>query len=141
MIATIRPVLEHPIENVPREDVSCRALARVIEAHPALSPLLDFAEPDPMQIARAVGLLGPDDAEEDLEGIDLGTPEWFEPGAGLAAVSHALRAVGEAPESLASVIYDPTLRPADVRADLEFLERTLLLARQYETRFRLVTGE
>ncbi|MDQ2686915.1 MAG: hypothetical protein M3Y28_03505 [Armatimonadota bacterium] len=140
-MTTIRPVLEHPIESPAPASETCRFLARVIEAHPALTPLLDFAEPDPMQIARAVGLLGPDDSEDDLDGIVLGTPEWFEPGAGLTAVHHALRALTAAPESLASALYDPTLRPADVLADLEFLERALLVARQHETRFRLVTGD
>lgn len=141
MTTTVHAVLEHPVGGVTPESGGCHSLARVIEAHPALAPLLDFAAPDPVQVARAVGLLGPDDADEDLEGIDLGAPEWFEPPAGLAAVRQAIRAVGDAPESLAAAVYDPALQAADVLADLEALERTLLGAQQHETRFRFVTGE
>lgn len=141
MIATLYPVLERAVKGSASAAEHCRSLARAVEAHPALTPLLDFAEPDPVQIARAVGLLGPNDDEDELEGIDLGTPEWFEPPAGLAAVRHARRAIASAPESLAAAVYDPSLRPADVLADLEFLERILLLAQQHETRFRFVTGD
>ncbi len=141
MISTLRVVLEHPIEKLAASSDECRPLARVLESHPALTPLLDFAAPDPVQIARTLGLLGPHDDEDELDGIDLGAPEWFEPVAGLPAIRQALRAITAAPESLASVLYDPSLRPADVLADLEFLERTLLLAQQHEPRFRFVTGD
>ena len=140
MIATIRLMLEHPVDDFASASDECRSLARVIEGHPALAPLLDFAAPDPVQIARTVGLLGPHDDDDELDGIDLGVPEWFEPVAGLPAVRQALRAITAGPESLSAVLYDPSLRPADVLADLEFLERTLLLAQQHETRFRFVTG-
>jgi hypothetical protein len=41
------------------------------------------------------------------------------------------------PGSLAAAVYAPDLRPADVIADLEAIERTLLLAQQHEIRFHL----
>jgi len=141
MIATLRAVLEHPIEGLTPNADLCPALARVIEAHPALAPLLDFAGPDPVQVARVVGLLGPDDGDDELEGLDLGPTEWFEPPAGLATIGLARRAIQDAPGSLASVLYDPSLRATDVLADLESLERTLLAAQQRETRFHFVTGD
>ena len=116
------------------------ALARVVEAHPALEPLLDFAPPDPKEIARQVGMTSaqdPDD-EADLEAIDLGPVEWFEPSAGLAAVTQALDAVRTRPESIAAAIYEPGLMAADVIRDLQILESQLQQAQSHETRFRFL---
>lgn len=135
--------LEHPVENTDVPSASGEALARVIEAHPALSPLLDFAVEDPIQIARAVGLFDPreEDAEEDLNDIDLGPQEWFEPSVGLAVVRRALQALRNDPASIKSAIYDPSLRPEDVLADLDAVEWMLREAQQHETRFHFLTGD
>lgn len=135
MAARLYPVLERPLDG--EETVSGHALARVVEAHPALAALMDFSGPDPRQIAVEVGMVYPyeEDAEEDLQGIDFGAREWFEPRAGLAVVRQALGALRDDPRSVSAAIYDPGLRPEDVIADLEAIERVLLLARQHETRF------
>ncbi len=116
------------------------ALARIAEAHPALAPLLDYACVDPAQIAIEVGMVYPyeEDGADDLNEIDFGPAEWFEPAVGLVAVRLALDAVRADPQSLARALYDPTLRPEAVIADLEALEQTLLLAQQHETRFHFV---
>jgi hypothetical protein len=108
-----------------------------VEAHPALETLTDFVSVDPVQIALAVGMVYPyeEDGAEDLGEIDFGLPEWHEAALGLAAVRRALDAVRDEPGSIAAAIYDPGLRPEDVIADLEALERALLLAQQHETRF------
>ena len=131
-------MLERPVEDA--EAVSGAALARVVEAHPDLEPLLDFVEADPAEIAHAVGMLSPheEDAEADLADLDMGEAAWYEPSAGLAAVGRALAAVRAAPQTIAAAIYDPGLRPADVLADLEAIVRVLDMARQHETRFHFV---
>ena len=108
-----------------------------MEAHPDLAPLTDFVSVDPTQIAIAVGMVYPyeEDGPDDLQDIDFGPPDWYEAVLGLAAVRHALAAVRAEPGGIAAAIYDPGLRPEDVLADLEAIERTLLLAQQHETRF------
>ncbi|MGO8672191.1 MAG: hypothetical protein ACLQVD_12600 [Capsulimonadaceae bacterium] len=120
------------------------ALATLLDFHPELEPLLDFCADDPIDIARAVGMIypGEEDAEEDLAGIDFGQLEWHEATAGLAAVHHAARALQCDPDSVARVLYDPHLRPADVIADLIALENVLEIAQQHEIRFQLrISGE
>ena len=136
------PVWEHPMED-DVSDVSGLALARVVEAHPALTALMDFHSVDPREIALAVGMVYPyeEDGADDLEDLDLGLREWYEPSLGLAAVHHALRAIQDDPQSLAAAIYDPGLRPADVITDLEAIEHSLRLARQHETRFHFAMAE
>ena len=137
----IYPVLEHPVQGFTFTAGS--ALVRVVESHDDLSPLLDFHAPDPAQIAIEVGMVYPyeEDGADDLAELDLGQPEWHEPAVGLAVVRHALDAVRGRPESIGEAIYDPGLRPQDVLADLEALEMALELARQHETRFRLVMDD
>lgn len=137
MSSSLYPVLEHPIAGFDVTLVSGKALARAVEAHPALMPLLDFYSADPAEIAAEVGMLSPHDPEDadDLREIDLGPEEWFEPTAGLIAVRQALTALRENPKSLAAAVYDPSLRPAHIVADLEGIEGVLLLAQQHETRF------
>ena len=134
------PVFEHPVEGDTSEVGA--ALARVAERHPALVPLLDFHSPDPAQIARAVGMVYAyeEDGEDDLDEIDFGLEEWFEPPAGLAVVRQALRAVRDDPGSIPAALYDPGLRPEAVIADLEAIECALTRALQHETRFRLALG-
>ena len=136
-------ILERPITGDPEAAPGGGALGRAVEAHPALEPLLDFADPDPREVAARLGMAyayDPDDAA-DLSEIDFGPPEWHEPAAGLAAVRPALDALRSRPESVAQALYDPGLRPADVLADLEALERVLRRALDHETRFRLVLTE
>ncbi len=139
MPARIYPVLEAPA-GLPIDMTVGFALARVVEAHPALAPLLDFCAVDPLQIAVEVGMVYPyeEGGLDDLGDIDFGLLEWFEPVAGLAAVERAIAAVRDAPQSLAAAIYDPSLRPADVLADLEAIDALLQAARQHETRFHFV---
>ena len=141
MPTRLYPVLEHPVEGF--TFTAGAALARVIESHDDLSPLLDFHAPDPAQIAIEVGMVYPyeEDGAEDLAELDLGQPEWHEPAVGLAAVRYALSAVRDRPESIAEAIYDPGLRPQDVLADLKALEAALESARQHETRFRLAMDD
>lgn len=129
--------LEKPIEGHDPGVGSGKALARVVGSHPVLMPLLDFVSVNPIEIARQVGMVYPyeEDGDEDLNEIDFGPAEWFEPPVGLAAVQRALDAVRDHPESLAEAIYDPELRAEEVIADLEAIRQTLLLAQQYETRF------
>jgi len=136
MEAKFYPVLEQPVVGA-ETAIPGKALARVLEAHPALSPLTDFVSVDPTEIALAVGMVYPyeEDGAEDLQDIDFGPPEWYEAILGLAAVRNALNAVRVEPGSIAAAIYDPGLRPEDVIADLEAIERALLLAQQHETRF------
>jgi len=135
--ARLFAVIEHLADGP--EAVSGGALARAVEAHPALAPLLDFYSVDPAQIAVEVGMVFPheEDGMDDLADLDLGEREWFEPSAGLAAVRRAQRALREDPQSLAAAIYDPDLRAADVLLDLDAIERTLMLAQQREARFHL----
>ena len=76
-----------------------------------------------------------EDGLEDLDELDFGPDEWFEPSAGLAVLDRAIAAVRDDPQSLAAAIYDPGLRPADVLADLEAIAAGLEAARQHETRF------
>ena len=137
------PALERPIAGEEVEPTTGRALALVVETHPALADLMDFCSADPVQIALAVGMVSPHDEEDldDLREIDLGEPEWFEPAVGLAAVRQGLQAVRRAPASVRAVLYHPRLRPEDVITDLEAIERTLLLAQQHETRFRFVKND
>jgi len=140
--AHVTVALEHTIEGFEEGADRGEALARVIEAHPALTPLLDFESVDPVQTAVAVGMTYAYDADDvaDLEEIDLGPGEWFELAAGLAAAYRALAALRADPGSVALAVYDPGLRPEAVIADLEALARTLERARQHETRFHLVLG-
>ena len=141
MSARITPVLEHSIEGFAMNPKTGEALARVIEAHPALSALLDFVSVDPAEIALEVGMVYAyeEDGADDLREIDFGPAEWFESSAGLAAVQQALRAVREDPDSIAAAIYDPGLRPEDVISDLEVIEKVLVLARLHETRFHFAS--
>ncbi len=133
-------VLEHPIGGIDAQASAGAALARIVEAHPALTSLLDFCAVDPAQIALAVGMVyaGEEDGQDDLNEIDFGPSEWFEPAAGLAVVQRALPALRSDPRSIAAVLYDPALRTEDVLADLEVLEQGLLLALQHETRFHFL---
>ncbi len=135
-------VLEHPQEGINVQARTAPALARLVEAHPALTPLLDFCATDPTQIALAVGMVyaGEEDGAADLADIDFGQEEWFEASAGLAVVRHALQALRRDPRSIAAVVYEPDLRPEEVLADLEAIEQGLLVARQHETRFHFLQG-
>ena len=143
MPARLYPVFEMPLMDADTSAIGF-ALARIAEAHPALTPLLDFCVVDPHQIAVEVGMVYPyeEDGLDDLHEIDFGSPEWFEPSAGLPVLARAIAAVRDTPESLAAAIYDPSLSPADVLADLEAIESLLQAARQHETRFHFMqTGE
>ena len=133
----IYPIFETPLGGLADNPAVGDALVRVIEAHPALAPLLDFCAVDPHQIAVEVGMVYPyeEDGLGDLDDLDFGPDEWFEPVAGLAVLSRAIAAVRDDPQSLAAAIYDPSLRPADVLADLEAIAAQLEAARQHETRF------
>ena len=137
MPTRLYPRFETPIDGPADNPSVGSALARVIEAHPALAPLLDFCAVDPHQIAVEVGMVYPyeEDGLEDLDELDFGPDEWFEPSAGLAVLNRAIAAVRDDPESIAAAIYDPTLRSADVLADLEAIAGLLEAARQHETRF------
>ena len=137
MKASFTTVLEQPVAGFEGSDAPGTALARVVEAHPVLVELTDFVSVDPTQIALAVGMVYPyeEDGAEDLQDIDFGPPEWYEAGLGLSVVRRALEAVRAEPGGIAAAIYDPGLRPEDVLADLEAIERVLLLAQQHETRF------
>jgi len=137
MEAKFYPVLERPVAGFESSASPGTALVRVVEAHPVLAALTDFVSVDPTQIALAVGMVYPyeEDGAEDLQDIDFGPLEWYEAVLGLAVVRRALGAVRDEPGSLAAAIYDPGLRPEDVIADLEAIERALLLAQQHETRF------
>ena len=133
-------VLERPVtDGAERGAQPGAALGRVVQAHPALEPLLDFVGPDPIQMAALLGVSYAHDPEDmaDLTEIDFGPPEWHEATAGLAVLRVALNAVRAAPGSIAAATDDPGLRPEDVLADMEDLERSLLLALRHETRFRL----
>ena len=140
MEATFYPVWEQPVAGFDKGALLGAALARVVEAHPALSPLTDFVSVNPTEIALAVGMVYPyeEDGAEDLTEIDFGPPEWYEAVLGLAVVRRALGAIRDDPGSIAAAIYDPGLRPEDVIADLEAIERALQGAQQHETRFHFV---
>lgn len=140
MTSRLRLLLEHPQDGPDAPPSSFPALARIIEAHSALSPLLDFCATDPAQIALAVGMVYPaeEDGQDDLSEIDFGQDDWFEPLAGLAAVERALAAVRRDPLSIAAALYDPGLRSEDVLADLEGVARALQMAQQQETRFHFL---
>jgi len=142
MPARLYPVFETALDSFPDAAAVGFALARVAEAHPALLPLLDFCAVDPHQIAVEVGMVYPyeEGGLDDLDDLDFGPPEWFEPVSGLSVLTRAIAAVRDAPESLAAAIYDPTLRPADVLADLEAIAAQLEAARQRETRFHFREG-
>lgn len=135
-------VLEHTIRSnsVDASADKGHALALLVEAHPALAPLLDFCATDPAQIALAVGMVyaGEEDGQDDLDEIDLGPSEWFEPSAGLAAVQRARLAIETNPASIAAVVYDPALHAQDIVADLEAIEQALSRAMQQETRFHFL---
>ncbi len=143
MPARIYPVLETAIPGLPAAPAAGFALARVVEAHPILSHLLDFCAVDPHQIAVEVGMVYPyeEGGLDDLDDLEFEPMEWFEPVAGLAAVERAIAAVRDTPESLAAAIYDPSLRPADVLADLEAIHALLQAALQHETRFHFIQGD
>lgn len=133
-------VLEHSNRSADAPQNRGRALALIVEAHPALVPLLDYCATDPAQIALAVGMVyaGEEDGQDDLDEIDLGPSEWFEPSAGLAAVRRARLAIETNPASIAAVVYDPALHAQDIVADLEAIEQTLTAALQQETRFHFL---
>ncbi len=137
MLTRLYPVFETPVEDLADSPTVGYALARVAEAHPALAPLLDFCAVDPHEVAVAVGMVYPyeEDGLDDLDELDFGPDEWFEPSAGLPVLSRAIAAVRDDPQSLAAAIYDPGLRPADVLADLEAITAQLEAAQQHETRF------
>lgn len=137
MEAKFYPVWEQPIPEMESDALPGAALARVVEAHPVLAALMDFVSVDPLEIAQAVGMVYPyeEDGAEDLQDIEFNSPDWYEAGMGLAAVRPALNALRTNPHSIAAAIYDPSLRPEDVIADLEAIERALLVAQQHETRF------
>ncbi len=143
MTKRIYPMLEHPISGVDVPVLAGEYLARVVDAHPVLAELLDYSSTDPVEIAREIGMVfpGEEDAEEDLAEIDLGPRDWYEPSAGIAAVHHALTELRRDPGSLARAIYDPELQPADVIADLESIEKVLVMAQEYETRFHFVVED
>ena len=115
----------------------------MVEAHPALEPLMDFHSVDSREVALAVGMVYPyeEDGADDLDDLDLGAREWYEPSLGLVVVRQALGVIRNDPQSLAAAIYDPTLHPAAVLADLEAIEQSLLLAQQHETRFHFALRE
>jgi len=140
MPARIYPVLEAPIARLPTDLTVGFALARVVEAHPVLAQLLDFCAVDPHQIAVEVGMVYPyeEGGLEDLNDLEFEPMEWFEPVAGLVVVERAIAAVRDNPQSLAAAIYDPSLRPADVLADLEAIKVLLQEALHHETRFHFV---
>ena len=140
MPSRIVPVFESPLPEAHLPEGSGAALARITDYHPAVLPLLDFCHADPLDIAREVGMTSPgdEDDEEDLAEIDFAPQDWHEAAAGLTAVHHALSAIRNDPDSIRKAVYDPGLRPQDVIGDLEQLERSLLLARQHEVRFRFV---
>lgn len=137
--ARVYPVLENPIDGFDANPESGAALAHVIEVVPELSALLDFYSPDPKEIAVEVGMVSPheEDGADDLDEVDFGPEEWFEPSVGLAAVQNALNALNADSHAISNALYDPALKQADVMGDLESIEQVLLLAQQYETRFRL----
>ena len=142
MSASFYPVLERLVAGFENTDAPGEALARVVEAHPVLITLTDFVSVDPAQIAVAVGMVYAyeEDGADDLSEIDFGPPDWYEAALGLAAVRRALEAIRAEPESIAAAIYDPGLTAAAVIADLEAIERALLLAQQHETRFHFMMG-
>lgn len=142
MSASFYLVLEQLVAGFESSDAPGTALARVVEAHPTLAALTDFVSVDPTQIALALGMVYPyeEDGAEDLQDIDFGPPEWYEPALGLVVVRRALDAIRAEPGSIAAAIYDPGLRPEDVIADLELIEQVLLLAQQHETRFHFMQG-
>ena len=142
MPACIYPVFETPMDGLAADGRTGFALARVVEAHSALAPLLDFCAVDPLLIAREVGMVYPyeEGGADDLSDIDFGPMEWFEPVAGLASAERAIAAVREDPSSLAAAIYDPSLSPAAVLADLEAIAEMLRMAQQHETRFHFLQG-
>ena len=137
MNAGFTPILEQPVPGFESSHAPGTALARVVEAHPDLVALTDFVSVDPAQVALAVGMVYPyeEDGADDLQEIDFGPADWYEPALGLAAVRCALDAVRAEPGGIAAALYDPSLRPEAVIADLEAIERALLLAQQHETRF------
>ena len=143
MPVRIFPKFETPTDGLAADAQTGFALARVIEAHPALIPLLDFCAVDPLQIAVEVGMVYPyeEGGLDDLDDLEFEPMEWFEPVAGLAAVERAIAAVRDTPHSLAAAIYDPSLRPADVLADLEAIRALLQAALQHETRFHFIQGD
>jgi hypothetical protein len=140
MPACIYPVFETPMEGLAADSTHGFALARVVEAHSVLALLLDFCAVDPLQIAVEVGMVYPyeEGGLDDLSDIDFGPSEWFEPVAVLPVMGRAIAAVRDNPQSLAAAIYDPSLRPADVLADLEAIDALLQAAQQHETRFHFV---
>lgn len=140
MEAKFYPVWEQPVAGFDSPTSPGAALARVVEAHPVLAALTDFVSVDPTEIALAVRMVYPyeEDGAEDLQDIDFGPPEWYEAVLGLAVVRRALGAVRDEPGGIAAAIYDPSLRPEDVLADLEAIERALLQAQQHETRFHFM---
>jgi hypothetical protein len=143
MTTRIYPVLEHDLPGLEIGPTVGKSLARVVEAHPALAPLIEFYSADPVEMAHEVGMVYADeeDSDADLYEIDFGPREWFEPSAGLAAVQHALDVLRPDPTSVANAIYDPTLTLDAVIGDLHAIERILEEAQQQETRFHFAMDE
>ena len=140
MPARIYPRFETALPDLDNTQTLGFALARVVEAHPDLAPLLDFCAVDPHQIAVEVGMVYPyeEGGLDDLDDLDFGPPEWFEPTAALPVLARAIATIQSRPESIAAAIYDPSLRPADVLADLEAIAALLEASRQHETRFHFI---
>ena len=133
------PIFETVFPDAAGAHTAGFALGRAAEAHPDLAPLLDFCAVDPREVAVAVGMVYPyeEGGLDDLDDLDFGPPEWYEPSAALPVLRRAAAALRARPESLAAAIYDPSLRPADVLMDLDALVDLLEAARQHETRFHL----
>lgn len=138
MFTRIYPVLELPASTP--IDYSGAALAKIVELHPDVEPLLDFYAADPVEMAYEVGMVSPaddDDVDADLAEIDFGPKEWHEPTAAIPVVEHAINVLRADPDSIRRLIYDPTLSQLDVIRDLERLLSILIDARDRETRFHL----
>lgn len=140
MSSCFYPEFEYEHDGLRVDAGTGSALALVVDVHPDLITLMDFHSPDPLKMAIQAGMVHPmeEDGEDDLSEIDFGTGEWFEPAVGLVVVREGLRRILENPASVASVVYDPSLRAADVVSDLTAIEQSLAAAAEYETRFRFV---
>jgi hypothetical protein len=141
MFTRIYPVLENAPTQSPLDPTLGSALAKVVEIHPDIEPLLDFYSADPLEVAREVGMVYPheEESDEDLKEVDFGPGEWYEPAAGISAVQHALAALRSDSQSIMRLIYDPTLSQHAVIRDLEGLLRVLETAQDQETRFHVAT--
>lgn len=139
MFSRLYPILENSTVDAVDEGVG-RSLAKVIEVHPDLEPLLDFYGPDPIEMAHEIGMVHPleEDGDDDLTGIDFGPDEWHEASVGVTVVQRALDGLRADPSSIGRYLYDPTLRQEDVVDDLSAILAALEDARDREIRFRLI---